>query len=107
MFEQSERNDQIIESRLKSIIENNRNILLELGITIDEIKNSDLGFVENAEQVDLFSSKTFARITLFESCRLYIQILDIETEKTVFFWDDILEEKENLEDFIMQAIKKM
>ena len=107
MFEQSERNDQIIESRLKSIIKNNRNILLELGITIDEIKNSDLGFVENAEQVDLFRSKTFARITLFQSYRLYIQILDIETEKTVFFWDDILEEKENLEDFIIQAIKKM
>lgn len=45
-------------------------MLLELGITIDSIKNSELGFIENAEQVDLFSAKTFTRITLFESYRL-------------------------------------
>ena len=50
-------------------------MLSELEIKIDEIKNSKFGFVEKAEQVDLFSDKAFTRITLFESYRLYIQTL--------------------------------
>lgn len=58
--------------RLKCIIENNKKMLSELEIKIDEIKNSKFGFVEKAEQVGLFSDKAFTRITLFESYRLYI-----------------------------------
>ena len=82
-------------------------MLSELEIKIDEIKNSKLGFVEKAEQIDLFSDKAFTRITLFESYRLYIQTLNIETEETIYFFDDILENDENLEKYIIQAFKRM
>ena len=96
-----------MENRLKGVIEGNRKMLSKLKITIDEIKNSGLDFVENAEQVDLFSVIAFTRITLFESYRLYIQILNIETEETIYFFDDVLENEKELEGFIMQAIKRM
>lgn len=96
-----------MKDRLKNFIDNNRKILSELKITIDEIKNSELDFVENAEQVDLFSVSAFTRITLFESHRLYIQILNLETEETIYFFDDYLEDDEKMDDFIMQAIRMM
>lgn len=96
-----------MKNRLKDIMEDNGKMLSALKITIDEIKNSGLNFVENAEQVDLFSDRAFTRITLFESYRLYIQILNIETEETIYFFDDVLENDKDLETFIMQAIKRM
>lgn len=92
---------------LHNIIENIRKEILEYEIMIEESDSSALDFVEKAEQVDLFNAKTFTRITLFESGRLYIQILDIETEKTLYFFDDILTDDTDLEHFIIQAIKRM
>ena len=74
---------------------------------IEESDSSVLDFVEKAEQVDLFNANAFTRITLFESGRLYIQILNIETEKTLYFFDDTLTDDTDLEKFIIQAIKKM
>lgn len=96
-----------MKERLKNIIDNNRKIISELKIKIDEINSSELVFVENAEQVDLFSVSAFARISLFESHRLYIQILNMETEETIYFFDDYLENNEKIEEFIMQAIRMM
>lgn len=92
---------------LHNIIENNRKKILEYEIMIEESDSSALDFVEKAEQVDLFNANAFTRITLFESGRLYIQILNIETEKTLYFFDDILTDDTDLEKFIIQAIKKM
>jgi len=94
-------------NKLHNIIENNRKEILAYEITIDEIDSSKLDYVEKAEQVDLFNANTFTRITLFESGRLYIQILNIETEKTLYFFDDILTDETDLESFIIQAIKRM
>lgn len=54
--------------------------------------------------MDLLNETAFVRITLFESGRLYIQILNIET---VYFFDDMLDKDIDLEDFIIQAITKM
>ena len=90
-----------------NIIENNRKEILEYEIMIEESDSSVLDFVEKAEQVDLFNANAFTRITLFESGRLYIQILNIETEKTLYFFDDTLTDDTDLEKFIIQAIKKM
>lgn len=92
---------------LHNIIENNRKEILEYEIMIEESDSSVLDFVEKAEQVDLFNANAFTRITLFESGRLYIQILNIETEKTLYFFDDTLTDDTDLEKFIIQAIKKM
>lgn len=91
---------------LHNIIENNRKEILEYEIMIEESDSSVLDFVEKAEQVDLFNANAFTRITLFESGRLYIQILNIETEKTLYFFDDTLTDDTDLEKFIIQAIKK-
>ena len=92
---------------LHNIIENNRKEILEYEIMIEESDSSVLDFVEKAEQVDLFNANAFTRITLFESGRLYIQILNIETEETLYFFDDTLTDDTDLEKFIIQAIKKM
>lgn len=91
---------------LHNIIENNRKEILEYEIMIEESDSSVLDFVEKAEQVDLFNANAFTRITLFESGRLYIQILNIETEETLYFFDDTLTDDTDLEKFIIQAIKK-
>ncbi len=45
-------------------------------------------------------------ITLLESGRLYIQILNIEAKKTVHFFDDMLDKDIGLENFIIQAINQ-
>ena len=92
---------------LHNIIENNRKEILEHKIMIEESDSLALDFVEKAEQVDLFKANAFTRITLFESGRLYIQILNIEMEKTLYFFDDILTDDIDLEKFIIQAIRKM
>lgn len=92
---------------LHNIIENNRKEILEYEIMIEESDSSVLDFVEKAEQVDLFNANAFTRIRLFESGRLYIQILNIETEETLYFFDDTLTDDTDLEKFIIQAIKKM
>ena len=96
-----------MKNKLKNIIKNNEKMLSELKITIDEIKSSELDFTEKAEQVDLFSNRAFTRITLFESYRLYIQILNIETEETIYFFDDVLKNYKDLEKYIINAIKMM
>ena len=94
-------------NELTNLIDSNKDRLLEMKIVVDEIKSSELQFKEEAEQVDLFSETAFTRITLFKSNRLYIQILNIETEETIYFFDDILDNGINLDEFIMEAIYKM
>ena len=94
-------------NKLTDLISVNSNKLRELKISIDEIKISELEFKEEAEQVDLFSETAFARITLFESNRLYIQIIDIESEETIYFFDDFLDDEANINEFIMEAIYRM
>ena len=94
-------------NKLTDLISVNSNKLRELKISIDEIKISELEFKEEAEQVDLFSETAFARITLFESNRLYMQILDIESEETIYFFDDFFDDEVNINEFIMEAIYRM
>ncbi|MCX4341778.1 MAG: hypothetical protein OSJ72_19395 [Lachnospiraceae bacterium] len=94
-------------NRLTSLIHLNKERLLELNISVDRIESSELDFRDEAEQVDLFNETAFARITLFESNRLYIQILNIKNESTIYFFDDILDNEEDIDEFIMQAIYKM
>lgn len=99
--------DKILSNRLKNIVENNKKEILEHKISIDKMDSSKLDFAENAEQVDLFNTTAFTRITLFESGRLYIQTLNMETEETLYFFDDILDKDTDLENFVIQAITRM
>lgn len=94
-------------SKLIDLITANRKKLHELKISIDEIKSSELDFKEEAEQIDLFSEKAFMRITWFKSNRLYMQILNIESEETIYFFDEVLDNETNIGGFIMKAICKM
>lgn len=94
-------------NKLFTLINENKNRLLELNISIDEMKSSELEFKERAEQVDLFNESSFARITLFESNRLYIHILNIENEETIYFFDEVLDKDVNVDEFIMKSIYKM
>ena len=94
-------------TKLTDFIYANRDRLLEQNIFIDEIKSSELEFTEEAEQVDLINETAVARITLFKSNRLYIQILDIESEETIYSFDDVLDKEVNINEFIMEAIYKM
>lgn len=94
-------------NKLRNFLERNNLFFKSNNITIDEFKNEELDFVDKAEQADLFSESEFARITIFESGRIYIQILNMQTEETVFFFDDLLDSKVSLEEFLLQNIKKM
>lgn len=94
-------------NELTNFIHINENKLQECEISIDEIKSSELGFQDEAEQVDLVGKAAIARITLFRSNRLYIQILNIESEETIYFFDDVLGDDVNINEFIMAAICKM
>ena len=60
-----------------------------------------------AAQVDLFNETLFTRITLIKSNRLYIHILDITSEETIYFWDDVLDNDADIRKFIMDAIGKV
>ena len=93
--------------KLTDLITANREKLLELKLFIDEIKSSELDFTEEAEQVDLFNETAVTRITWFESNRLYIHILNIESEETIYFFDEVLDDAVNIGEFIMEAIYKM
>ncbi|MCX4354251.1 MAG: hypothetical protein OSJ60_21945 [Lachnospiraceae bacterium] len=94
-------------NKLFTLINENKSRLLELNISIDEMKSSELEFKERAEQVDLFNESSFARITLFESNRLYIHILNTENEETIYFYDEVLDKDVNVDEFIMNSIYKM
>ena len=93
--------------KLIDLITANRKKLLELKISMDEIKSLELDFKEEAEQVDLFSEKAFMRITWFKFNRLYMQILNIESEETIYFFDGVLDNETNIGEFIMNGIYKM
>ena len=93
--------------KLIDLITANRKKLLELKISMDEIKSLELDFKEEAEQVDLFSEKAFMRITWFKFNRLYMQILNIESEETIYFFDEVLDNETNIGEFIMNVIYKM
>lgn len=92
---------------ITQFIEDNEVYLSRNGINVDKIKNTELDFIEDAEQVDLLNNKYLARITYFDSQRLYIQIIDIETEKTIYFFDDVYKDNTTLYEFLKQAIEKM
>lgn len=96
-----------MDNKLEIIIKKNSKLLSEMNISVDEIKNTELNFKDSAEQVDLIGEKAFTRITLFENNRLYIQVLNINTEETIYIFDDVFEKDLNLEEFIFKAIRKM
>lgn len=86
-----------MDNKLEIIIKKNSKLLSEMNISVDEIKNTELNFKDSAEQVDLIGEKAFTRITLFENNRLYIQVLNINTEETIYIFDDVFEKDLNLE----------
>ncbi len=94
-------------SKLIDLVNTNRQKLSELQISIDEIQSAELEFKEEAEQVDLYSETAMARITLFKSNRLYVQVLNIENEETLYFFDGYLDNNVDMGDFIMGAILTM
>ena len=96
----------MIEKRTLNLIKENKDLLSNNGIKIDEVKSENLNYLERAIRIDLISEDSFCRITAFHSGRLYIQILDISTEKTIFIYDDIPEPR-GRERFIIDSIKKM
>ena len=94
-------------NKLTNVIQTNKDRLHELKISAEEVKSSELNFKDEAEQVDLFSETAMARITLFKSNRLYIQILNIESGESIYFFDDFMDDGINIGEFIMEAIFKM
>ena len=92
---------------LNNFIEKYQSFFDSNNILVDEFKNEGLDFDEEAEQVDLISENELARIRVFELGRIYIQILNMETEETIVFFDDELDRKEDFEEFLLQNIKKM
>ena len=92
---------------LNNFIEKYQSFFDSNNILVDEFKNEGLDFDEEAEQVDLISENELARIRVFELGRIYIQLLTLDTEETIVFFDDELDRKEDFEEFLLQNIKKM
>ncbi|MGB8454136.1 MAG: hypothetical protein WCD89_17630 [Anaerocolumna sp.] len=85
----------------------NRIIIEDKSIKIDEIVRGKGEYVEEATRVDFINDKKLSRVVVFQTGRIYIQILDINTEATDFFYDDYMNENENFDTFIWEAINKM
>lgn len=96
-----------MEEKLLKLIKKIEKKLMKEGIEIDEVKSGEIGYRETAAMVDLNNEKSLCRITAFHSGRLYIQILDIITEDTIFFYDDYYTDYDTWESFILDNIKKM
>lgn len=88
-------------------INKNRIIIEDKSIIIDEIVRGKGEYVEEATRVDFINDKKLSRIVVFQSGRIYIQILDMNTEATDFFYDDYMKNNENFDTFIWEAINKM
>ena len=96
-----------MEKVLLSWINNNDEKLKKLGIKIDELLNDDEKYLEPCTRVDLLSEKKISRITVFHSGRTYMEILDIETTKTEFIFDELLNSREQIENFLSENIQKV
>jgi len=88
-------------------ITNNRINIEDKSIKIDEIVRGKEEYIEEATRVDFINDKKLSRVVVFKTGRIYIQILDINTEETDFFYDDYINENEKFDTFIWEAINKM
>ena len=85
----------------------NKNNIEAISITIDTILiDSEIYQMASAE-IDFISENKFSRITAFESNRLYVQVLDIATETTDYFFDEEVKVSSDIESFLWESIKKM
>ena len=55
----------------------------------------------------LWEGKCYGKGQFYSILRLYIQILNIESEETLYFFDDVLDDDVNINEFIMDAICRM
>ncbi|MDO4477332.1 MAG: hypothetical protein Q4B93_05205 [Clostridia bacterium] len=92
---------------LSEIIENVKELVLKNDIKVESIKNKELNFKGKAEQVDLFSQKCIMRITIFENGRMYIHVINIHTEETLYFFDDYVNDEFSAKNLIINAIETM
>ena len=94
-------------NELYDLIKSKEEYLNQKGITIDSLEKGDLGHIEISSLTDLINHKYLCRIECHKCHRLYIQILDIETEKNKFFVDEYYFNMEMFEEYIMNIIDLM
>ena len=92
---------------LYEVINNFKELISKNNIKIEYAKNEELNFENSAEQVDLLSCDYLMRITLFDNSRMYIHVINISTEETLYFFDDYINDKLSAENLIIDAIKMM
>ena len=92
---------------LYEVINNFKELISKNNIKIEYAKNEELNFENSAEQVDLLSYDYLMRITLFDNDRMYIHVINISTEETLYFFDDYINDKLSAENLIIDAIKMM
>ena len=88
-------------------IEKNRNNIERMGIQIDELVSGTNEYSQASTRADFLSDDKLSRITVFESGRIYIQILNLETSMTEYIFDDIIDSENTFDDFIDQVIAKL
>ena len=89
------------------IITKNKDNFGKDGIIIEEMKQGDWGHSESSCLIDLVNVRCICRIEAFNSQKLYMQILDINTQNTIYFFDEFITDTTQLPYFILQNIDKM
>ena len=89
------------------IITKNKDKFDKDGIIIEEIKQGNLGHCEISCLIDLVNMKYICRIEAFNNQRLYMHIIDINTQSTIYFFDDYIIDITHLPFFILNNIEKM
>lgn len=96
-----------MEKILLNWINNNKKRIEGMGIKVDEIVNGKNEYAVPSTRIDFLSKNKISRITAFESRKIYIQVLDMETSDTDFIFDDYVDEGTNIEPLLWEAIDKM
>ncbi len=73
---------------LEKWLTTNKDLLNEYGVIIDNFKSGDIGFVDKATSFDLQFKNHIARITLSHSGKLYAHIIEINSNETIFLYDN-------------------
>ena len=75
---------------LSNWITANKPKLESLGVCIDNITNENIGYDNNSVSFDLQYNSKLARITLNHRGRLYAHIISVESNETIFLFDDVI-----------------
>lgn len=88
-------------------IEKNSKKISDKGIKWDEIKTNEIEYSQPSTRVDLLSNNTITRIVAFDSGRVYIEVLNINTTETEYIFDDYINSENDFEILLWDTINKM